>query len=197
MLFKHYFRSRRIAVRLMLAALAVLPCLPSNAQKLALSYNVGDAVLFGTVGVGADYALSQKWSIDAEVRFNPWTFHAGDAGRQAQWRHQTYAVGMRFWPWYVHSGFWAGALFQYQEYNRGGFFGDRITEEGDAFGLCLEAGYSWMLSHSINVNVGVGGWGGYTFYRSYECPRCGRLLEAGGKPFVLANRFILAVEYVF
>ncbi len=175
----------------------VLSSLSAYAQKAALSVNAGDAACLGTIGVEAGYAVAQKWSLNAGARFNPWTFHEGDAEKQSQLRQQTYSVGARFWPWYVYSGLWFGAKAQYQEYNRGGFNGKIQTEEGDAFGLGVEMGYSWLVTHAFNLNFGFGFWGGRTEYVRYDCPYCGRKTEEGEKMFFLPNELILGLVFVF
>ena len=181
-----------VAVALMLAA----PQL-SRAQKLAVNYNAGDLVFLGTIGAGVDYAFAQHWSAGAEARFNPWTFAPGDCSTQTEYRHQTYSLGVRYWPWYVYSGWFAGFKAQYQEYNRGGFGGRLRTEEGDAYGLGIDFGYAWMLTHSINLNLGLGVWGGYTKYTNYSCPYCGTITGRGSKPFILPNELFIALVYVF
>ena len=192
---------KTIKIILFLPVLILLLAMPQQAyaQKLEASLNLGDALLLGTVGVEANYALSQHWSAGATVRVNPWTFNASavDPQMQSQLRQQSYALGVRWWPWYVYSGVWAGVKAQYQEYNRGGFGGRLSTEEGDAFGASVEVGYSWMLSHQLNLNLGVSGWGGVTKYVSYSCPRCGRIVEKGVKPFLLPNEIIIAIAYIF
>lgn len=187
----------RITFILAVVVVGLLSSFPAHAQKVAVSLNAGDAVCLGTVGAEFNYAVAQNWSLNAGARVNPWTFNKGDAERQSQLRHQTYAVGVRFWPWYVYSGLWFGAKAQYQEYNRGGFNGKMKTEEGDAFGLGLEFGYSWLVTHAFNLNFGLGGWGGHTKYTQYECAYCGRRTEEGDKFFFLPNELIIGLVFVF
>lgn len=169
----------------------------AHAQKAAVSINAGELVLAGGIGAEVNYAVAQHWSADMGVRVNPWTFNRANPEKQSQYRHQTYSIGARYWPWYVYSGFWFGAKLQYQEYSRGGFGGRLASEEGDAFGLGAELGYSWMLSHRFNLNFGVGGWGGITDYTSFSCTHCGRILESGRKFFVLPNELIIGLVFVF
>lgn len=173
--------------------------LPFNAraQKAALSFNVGDFLCLGTMNLEFDYAVSQRWSLDVGARVNPWTFFRGDELRQTQLKHQTYSIGMRFWSWYVYSGFWMGAKLQFQEYNRGGFNGNLKTEEGNAYGIGFELGYTFIISHRWNLNLGAGGWGGYADYTQYSCSCCGRKTEEGGKIFFWPNELIVAFVCVF
>lgn len=188
--------------------LAILLLLPSfsHAQKAAVSVNLGDILCFGTLNAEVDYGLAQKFSVYGGARVNPWTFLKGKfidmpdgsrISRQTQLRHQTYYAGLRFWPWYVHSGWWAGLKLQYQEYNFGGFRERLRTEEGDAVGVGLSAGYALLLNHQWNINFGVGAWGGYTWYTHYNCPYCGRVLDKGSKLFLRPNEIIIAFTYIF
>lgn len=188
---------KRIKLILLAVSVGLLSSFQAHAQKAAVSVNAGDALCLGTAGAEVSYAVARNWSLNAGARFNPWTFNKGDAKRQTQLRHQTYAVGARFWPWYVYSGLWFGAKAQYQEYNRGGFKGRLRTEEGDAFGLGVEMGYSWIVTHAFNLNFGLGAWGGYTEYVSYDCPYCGRRTGDGGKFFILPNELIVGLVFVF
>jgi len=165
--------------------------LAGMAQNTTLSVNGGDLLTLGTLNARFSYAFARRWNVQAEARWNPWTFKAGTDG-QSQLRHRTFSAGARFWPWYVNSGWFIGSSLQYQEYNRGGFNGRLATEEGDAFGLTVEAGYAFMLSHRFNLEVGLAGWGGYTRYTAYGCSYCGRVTGKGGKAFFLPDRLIIA-----
>ena len=181
-----------------LAAVLVLSALASQAagaQSFAVSVNAGDAAALGTVGVGASYAVARNWTVDASGRWNPWTFRKA-AGGQWQYRHQTYSVGARWWPWYAFSGWYVSGMAQYQEYSRGGLVREQ-TEEGDAAGFAFGFGYMHMLSARWNFSVGATGWAGATKYRTYACPHCGRQTGGGTKAFILPNELMLGFTYVF
>lgn len=182
------------------------------AQTWAVAANAADMAELGTIGVEGSAAVSQHWSIHAGAKFNPWTFAKKDTFNglfsepnpdQKQNRKQTYAVGARWWPWNVYSGWWVGGKAQYQEYNRGGLRlpigvgNDGGAEEGDAFGAALSGGYSLMLKEHWNLDFGLGVWGGWTKYRKYEFPENGKLIEQGHKWFFLPNEVILSVVYIF
>lgn len=188
----------------------LLGAVAATAQTWAVAVNTADAMELGTIGIEGSAAVAQHWSIHAGARVNPWTFSRHNTWNglfsepdpyQKQSRKQTYAVGARWWPWNVYSGWWAGAKAQYQEYNRGGFgfpIGSGMTtEEGDAFGLAIAGGYSLMLREHWNLDFGLGAWGGWTKYRKYEYPENGKLIEQGGKWFFLPNEVILSIVYIF
>jgi len=182
--------------RSFLAAIAIFAAsFVSQGQNASLAVNFADAAYLGTISLDGGYALSQHFSAHAGVRINPWTYRE-NGPQQFQNRMQTYYLGGRYWPWNVYSGWWICAKGQYQEYNRGGLRSD-ITEEGDAFGVGIGAGYSLMLKDNINLDFGFGLWGGKTRYTTYECPQCGKIVESGEKGFLLPNEAILSLVYIF
>ena len=177
-------------------ALTLLSAPRSGAQRLSVGTNVADWLSLGTLNANASVAVARHFTINAEARVNPWTFNTNDSETQLQNRHQTYSAGMRWWPWYVYSGWWVGLAAQYQEYNRGGIF-SRDTEEGDAFGAVLGAGYTIMLHEHLNLDIGAAGWTGQTVYTVYDCPRCGRISDSGKKWFILPSEVYLSLIWVF
>ena len=182
----------KIIITLLLAVLPVL----GRAQNWSVSTNVLDYVSLGTMNAEVSAGVGRRVTIEASARVNPWTFHKGDQSRQMQNRHQTYALGMRYWPWHIYSGWWISADAQYQEYNRGGIISQK-TEEGDAFGLSAGAGYSLMLHEKLNLDFGVTLWAGQKTFISYACPSCGRITDKGSKWFVMPNEIRVAIQYIF
>ncbi len=104
---------------------------------MSVSTNVVDCANFGTINAEASVALGRHWSLNAGVRYNPWTF--GEGADAVQNRTRTVSVGGRWWPWNVYSGWWVGGRAQWEEYNRGGIRTPE-TEEGDAWGAALSGG---------------------------------------------------------
>lgn len=182
----------KIIITLLLAVLPVL----GRAQNWSVSTNVLDYVSLGTMNAEVSAGVGRRVTIEASARVNPWTFHKGDPSRQMQNRHQTYALGMRYWPWHIYSGWWISADAQYQEYNRGGIISQK-TEEGDAFGLSAGGGYSLMLHEKLNLDFGVTLWAGQKTFISYACPSCGRITDKGSKWFVMPNEIRVAIQYIF
>jgi hypothetical protein len=135
-------------------------------------------------------------TVNVSARVNPWTYFKGDADRQMQNRHQTYAAGIRYWPWHIYSGWWISGMLQYQEYNRGGILSQR-TEEGDAYGISAGAGYSLMLHEHLNIDFGVSLWTGQKTYIAYACPSCGRITDKGSKWFFMPNDIRVSIAYIF
>ena len=182
--------------RIFLAAVLLLCSLPAlRAQRFSVGTNAVDWLSLGTLNAEASLALSQRYSIHVGTELNPWTFHAGDRDRQVQMRQNSYWAGMRWWPWHVYSGWWAGADLRYSVYNGGGLI-RREAEEGSAYGIGLYGGYSIMLNEYWNLDLGGGIWGGYKRYTRYACPLCGVTLDEGEKAFILPDARI-AIQLIF
>ena len=102
-------------------------------KNWALSLNLVDYARLGTAQGSIQYGISRHVSIDAAARVN---------------RHsQLFSVGARWWPWYIYSGWWVKGLAQ-------------IEIEEEAYGTGLSFGYSLLLSRWLNLDLGIGGWGG-------------------------------------
>ena len=185
-------KARLIIISLILAATPVV----GSAQDFSLSTNLMDYVSLGTVGAEFSVGAGRHISINASARVNPWTFHKGDANRQMQNRHQTYAAGIRCWPWHIYSDWWISCMAQYQEYNRGGVYSQR-TEEGDAWGLSVGAGYSIMLHEKVNLDLGLSAWGGRKTFVTYACPSCGKITGEGSDWFLMPNEITISIAYIF
>ena len=179
---------------LMSAAAGLLLCGMVSAQNFSISTNVLDYVNLGTLNLEASCGLARQWSVSAGVKYNPFSFGEGASGFAD--RQRSVDAGARFWPWHIYSGWWMSGKLKWQEYNRGGFVSTEAVE-GDRYGGGLAAGYSFMLNTHLNLDVGLGLWGGYDKYIAYECLKCGKVIDGGGKIFVLPNDILLTISYIF
>ena len=174
--------------------LALLASFSAGAQELAVSTNFLDYANFATLNLEVDGGLTRHLSVGAAVKYNPFTFGQGE--NAILQRQQTYSAGARWWPWHIFSGWWLGAGARYQEFNTGGI-SSRRTSQGDRYGGTLSAGYSYMLSKHFNLDFGLGIWGGYEVYTTYECQHCGSVVDDGEKYFILPSDMIVSLTYIF
>lgn len=186
----------RRVLRILLVCTALFSCRICPAQKFSLSTNLLEYARLCTFNADVSYAVSRHWSITAGARYNPFTFRSGSPERQFQYRQQSYAVGMRFWPWHLWTGWWFAGNLKYQEYNKGGIISP-ATEEGDRVGIGLYSGYTHMLTTHLNLEFGFGLWSGWSEYTRYSCPSCGPVIESGKKMFLLPDEFMISLAYVF
>lgn len=166
----------------------------ASAQQRSISANIADAADFGTLNVDAAYGFARHWSAHAGAKYNPFAYGSGESAVQRKQR--MFSAGARYWPWHIFSGWWISGKAQWQEYNSGGIRSPETTE-GDRIGAGLAGGYSYMLTPWLNLDIGAGFWAGWSTYRVYACPTCGRVLASGGKYFLLPNEITLALAFVF
>lgn len=182
---------------LVLLCLTLLLPVAANAQKFAVSTNVVDYVCLGTLNLEGSAAVAQHFTVTAGMRYNPWDFESHDPDMQVYNHMTSFSAGVRYWPWYVYSGWWASLKGQYEEYGRTGIWRPAL-EEGKALGCVLSAGYSLMIGNHCNIELGVGGWAGkLTDYTLYCCPNCMDIRDEGPRGFVRSDDIYLSVSYIF
>ena len=152
--------------------------------KVSVSTNFVDYIEGGTLNIDASVSMSRHWTIGSMMRYNPYS----DTQKQ-----RTILVGVKYWPWYVYSGWWLSSGAKYQEFSDRGEY----LKEGDRLGAMLWAGHSWMLNKHFNIDLGWGIWGGYETYLEYGCETCARIRSKGDAYFVRPDQFMLSVSYIF
>lgn len=171
--------------------------IPVHAQKVGVGTNLADWVNLGTANLEAGLSVGQHFSVFVGGRFNPWTFYSNRRDEPMHNNVKNAYAGVRFWPWYVYSGWWVGAKGQYEQFMEGGFWRP-ILEEGTAVGGGLSGGYTLMIHKNINLEFGVGFWGGrYTDYTKYQCSGCTDIITAGPRNFIKLDDLVFAIVYVF
>lgn len=176
------------------ALILLLPLyLTGKNHHLSIGTNtVGYLHLF-TPNLNIGMSINRHWSLHLEGRYNPFLWDIGS--RSFQEKQLTAALNTRYWNWYAYSGWFYEFGFQYSIYNRGGLLSPR-TEEGQAMGLDFQVGYSLMLNKWTNLELGLGGWGGFKRNRKYDSPRCGKLTESGSKLFILPNTINVSLVFI-
>lgn len=191
---------------LCLSAFATGHC-DAHAQRLSVSSNVLELANLGTLNAEAGVAVGRHFSIHAQARVNPWVFREGSAEnritdpagveeKQFQNKKQAYDLSLRFWPWYVYSGWWFSLRAQYMEYDYGGIL-NTARQAGDSYGGGLSVGYSYILFKNLNLDFGMGVWGGYRQYGRYLCTNCGKEIESGNTWFIVPDDIRLSLVLVF
>ncbi len=178
---------------------ALMPFCNGFAQRLQVSTNALGWMCLGTMNAELNVAVAKNWSVGISGKYNPFSYETSaddNSKRQFQMRQRTVAALARWWPWHVYSGWWIAGKAQWQEYNMGGILSSS-TEAGKRFGGGLSAGYSHMISTHLNVEMGLGLWGGLKDYAVYACPTCGRKTASGVQSFVMPDSLSVALSYVF
>lgn len=128
------------------------------AQNVAISTNAVDWLNFGTVNLSVGVDVARHFSLEAGARYNPWSF-SKSSGLAIRNQQTTAFAGVRFWPWYIFSGWWIAARCQYSRFSDTGIWRYALNE-GTALGAGLSFGYTLMISKHFNLEFGAGVWGG-------------------------------------
>ncbi|MDY6277182.1 MAG: DUF3575 domain-containing protein [Bacteroidales bacterium] len=187
-----------MANRIILSAvLALMASAAGLSQNWAVSSNVAGLADRGTLNATASRSVSKHWSMNAGIRYNPFSFpDDGTESGAVRKKQRMLTLGARYWLWHVYSGWWMSGAAQYQEYNFSKK-GNNDTSEGDRIGAAFAAGYSYMLTPWLNVEFGLGFWGGYDRYKVYDCPTCGITVDRGAKAFLSPEDVIIALSIIF
>ena len=167
----------------------------SHAQRFNISTNLLEYVNLGTLNLDASFGVAKNWSLNAGVRYNPFSYESAQRGVFYN-RQRSLSFGARYWLWHLNSGWWLGSKLRYQEYSSGGWRSDS-TEEGDRYGVGMYAGYSYMIFPHFNLDFGLGLWGGGSAYRRFSCPVCGITEAEGRRAFILPDDLLISLVYVF
>lgn len=180
--------------KILFAFVLSFACFLAGARNFALSTNVLGYADLGTLNLEASYGVARHWSINAGLKYNPFSYGSGE--NSAARKQRSVSAGARYWPWHVYSGWWVSSEMRYQEYSHGGLSSPE-TSEGDRLGIGLGGGYSYMLTPHLNLDFGVSLWSGYDAYRTFDCRSCGRVVGSGERAFFLPGDIIFALTYIF
>lgn len=161
---------------------------------LSIGTNLLSLLTFGTMEADFGLGLSRHYSLHLKGIYNPFSWQASE--QILQNKQATLALQGRYWPWFIFSGWYYGTKLQYSVFNRGGLHCPRI-KDGIAYGIGLETGYAWMMSKHLNLEFGIGLWGGYASTRTFASARCGKLLERHQGGFCQVDRITIALQYTF
>lgn len=152
-----------------------------------------------TPNVAMETRLSDKWTLDFSVGWNPFTF-----SDNKKIKHIAVQPEARYWLCSTFAGHFVGAHLLYSHYNAGGVkfpFGifpdlENYRFQGDLGAVGVLYGYSWMLpgnNWSVEGVIGLGY--GITYYKKYACERCGSMIGTDTKSLFMPTKIALNVVY--
>lgn len=138
----------------------------------------------GTINVEGALSVHRHVTVHAGAVANPWTFTTPTS---VELKNQQFGgfVGARYWPWHVYSEWWVGAKLQYKNIEQQGIISSSPMK-GNVFGPGLSGGYTLMLSPHVNLDLGIGLWGGALV-----------MPEQKMKPFVFIDNVVVSFVYIF
>ncbi len=166
------------------------------AQKVHISTDLLGYINFGTINGEIGLGLSQHFSVFMQGKYNPFEYKFKSGAVQINNRRLSFALGGKYWPWHIYSGWFLSGHGSWVKYNMGGIFG-KTTYQGWACGVTLAGGYSLMIRHNLNMEFGAGVMAGYTDYIKYSCPSCGRVKGEDERFFLAPDNVIVQLSFIF
>lgn len=161
-----------------------------NAQRIGVKTNAL-YLATSTPNIGLEYAFSDRFSLELEGGYNPWTL---DSDRNMKAKHFLVSPEVRYWFCESFNGHFIGINANYTLFNLSGvdvpavFFSSARSamvledlknrrSEGWAAGAGLTYGCVWPIARRWNLEctVGLGYW--YTDYDKFESRKCGLFQE--------------------
>lgn len=171
--------------------------LSCQAQRFSIATNCIDWANLGTANLEFNYAVSQKVSITAGGRYNPWEYTGGKYDTPIFNKQETGYAGIRFWNWYVFSSWWISVKAQYMSFENTGLWRPAL-QCGKSIGGVISAGYDIMLRHNLNLEFGLGVYGGYLFdYTLYYSPQKLSVRDSGTRPFIFPDDIYISFIYIY
>lgn len=178
----------------------VMGVMPVEAQTMRLKTNL----LYWTTAtpnVSVEARLSDKWSADLSVGYNPFTFKDNK-----KWKHVAVQPEFRRWLKKTpYEGHFVGFNLLYSHFNAGGIklplgiFPDlhKHRQQGDLGAVGVLYGYDWPLKScywNIETVVGVGY--GVAHYTKYSCPEhCATKISKNTRSFFMPTKLAVNVAY--
>ena len=172
---------------LIIAVLALIASMGSaSAQKVGMKTN---ALYWATTtpNVGIEFALAERWTMELEGGYNPWTL---DVEKNMKIKHWLVSPEVRYWFCNSFQGHFLGINGNYTQFNIGAipipvhkaFYSlnqtpetdlEKSRAEGWAVGAGLTYGYAFPIARRWNLEftAGFGWW--YTSCSQYESRKCG------------------------
>lgn len=174
---------------------------PAAAQDVRLKTNL----LYwatATPNLGLEAKLSERWSADLSIGYNPFTFKDNK-----KWKHVAVQPEFRRWLKKPYTGHFLGFNLLYSHFNAGGIhlplgiFPDLKDhrQQGDMGAVGVVYGYDWPLRNCHwNVETVVGLGYGLAHYTQFSCPEhCATRISKNTKSFFMPTKLAVNVSYTF
>ena len=188
----------KTTLKIILAAAALLigSCTPAMARegvsRLCVSTNIPTWLLLGTANAELYLATGNHWSVQAGIKYNPFTYAGGTSG-QLHIRQLTPSADIRYWADSVWHGWWAGAGVVVSEYSLALPCCERYLD-GNLAGTKLISGYDFALSDWLSLSLGAGVAVAWHRTSYYQRPVCGRLKDKRKGVTIFPSDIIVAMR---
>jgi outer membrane protein OmpA-like peptidoglycan-associated protein len=162
---------------------------PTIALKSNLLYD-----LTSTINLGAEFRLSDRFTLDVPLNYNPWTFSGNK-----KIKHLGVQPELRYWLKQSFRGSFFGAHAHVATYNWSRVFTD-YQYEGWLIGAGLSYGYRWNLGSRWGLEASLGVGYARLNYDKYaapkeDCSTCGERLKSSGRNYFGPTKAALSLVY--
>ena len=164
-------------------------------HQWAISTNALSWVNLGTINAEGSMSVDNHFTVNAGFVANPWCIQTPTGYVDLMNKQYGGHLGAKYWPWHVYSEWWIGAKVQYRNFKDSISFETNklkgsALEQGNALGAGLSAGYSCMINQHLNIDFGLGLWGGRML--TYKCGD-----DVGPRNFLTLDDIMVSLVYIF
>lgn len=152
-----------------------------------------------SINLGFEYKISDKFTLDLPVNYNPWTF-----SDNRKFKNLLIQPELRYWicePFYGSS---IGLHVHGGVFNTGGLdlpFNNFLDlkdhrYEGYIYGAGLSYNHHFILTDKISVETSLGAGYSTINYDKYKCKTCGKKESTGKLSFFSPTRAIISILYL-
>ncbi|MDL2304105.1 DUF3575 domain-containing protein [Bacteroides sp. OttesenSCG-928-D19] len=170
----------------------------SSAQKIAVKSNLLYDIT-STMNLGVEVRLSDRWTIDLPVNYNPWSL--ADGARLRHWGVQPEA---RYWFCEPFFRTFIGVHAHYADFNVGrwpdwGFVAPNMKEnryQGNLLGAGVSVGYTWILKKRWSIEASLGLGYARIWYDKYPCDDCATKTKDTSRNYLGPTKAAVSLIYV-
>ncbi|MDR2937846.1 MAG: DUF3575 domain-containing protein [Prevotellaceae bacterium] len=166
----------------------------AQAQRLSVKTNLLYD-LTATANLGAEVALSPKFTLDISGNYNGWNLLDGK-----QWQHWLVQPEARYWLCDRFNGHFFGLHGMYGNYDVYGIKSPvdlYDNHKGMLAGGGISYGYQWILGKRLNIEATIGAGYLYLKYDKYAAPNSDVKVESGStKNYIGPTKIGVSLSYL-
>lgn len=147
-----------------------------------------------SLNVGAEFALSEKITLDALVSYNPWAFSGNK-----KFKYWLLQPEIRYWATERFNGHFFGLHIHFADYNVGGIkmLGlQKHRYQGYLYGGGISYGYHWILNKRWSLEGTIGLGYAHLDYSKYDCAKCGKKIKEDNNNYWGPTKVAVNLIYV-
>ena len=146
-----------------------------------------------TLNLGADVGLSKHVALGVVGKVNPWVFNKETDNAKFDNKTMGYLTA-KYYPWNIFSGLHFDVMGGASGYTQRGQEG--TVDRGYKAGGGLGAGYTYVISKHLNLEIAAGAWIGHKNYDTIPSLTDGKVLSSSSKFFVEPYELKIGLSWV-